>query len=213
MPEKEVWMLIFRKSNTKASSRQQIRIKEVRDDILLLPGNKYCSVVETSSINFELKSSDEQDVLIDSFQNFLNALPCQLQIIIRVRELDVDHYLEQLTQSGHKEKEKVYKEQIGNYCEFIKDLISGNKILSRRFYIIIPYIPKEKGDFAFFKAQVLLKQDIVVKGLEKMGMKATPLDSLEILDLFYSFYNSKQSKVQELKAQTVQALLGDTYAI
>ena len=206
-------MLGLQRKNNKASSRQQIRIKEVKDNILILPNNQYCSIIETSSINFELKSEAEQDVLIDSFQNFLNALPCQLQILIRIRELDVDQYLEQITQGIQKEKEKAYKQQISNYSEFVKDLISGNKILSRRFYIVIPYIPKEKSDFELIKEQVLLNQDIVAKGLERMGMKARELDSLEILDLFYSFYNAGQAKTQPLKTQTIQVLLEQNYAI
>src|SRR5258708_2151980 len=109
------------KSNAKVSSRRQMRIKEVRDNILILPNNSYCTILETSSINFELKSSAEQDVLIDSFQNFLNALPCELQILIRIRALDVDQYLEEISTNSHKEKEKIYKQQIKNYADFIED--------------------------------------------------------------------------------------------
>ena len=77
-------MWLLNKSNQKVSSRRQIKIKEVKDDILILPNDEYRVVVETSSINFELKSEQEQDVLIDSFQNFLNSLPCQLTLRLNV---------------------------------------------------------------------------------------------------------------------------------
>ncbi len=206
-------MWLLNKSKNKTSSRRQIQIKEVKDDILVLPNNKYRVIVETSSINFELKSSDEQDVLIDSFQNFLNSLPCSLQILIKVREIDIDRYLEQISKSKDKEKEKIYKEQINNYSEFIKNLVSGNKILSRRFYIVIPYHHLDKNkDFRLIKEQIQLNRDIVIRGLEKLGMKAKQLDSLEVLELFYSFYNSSQAKTQELKGQTIQVLLENNYA-
>ena len=66
-------MLLLTKSNSKVSSRRQIAIKEVKDGILVLPNQEYRMVIETSSVNLELKSEDEQDVLIDSFQNFLNS--------------------------------------------------------------------------------------------------------------------------------------------
>ena len=131
-------MLLLNKSKNKVSSRRQIQIKEVKDDILTLPNNQYRMVIETSSINFELKSDEEQDVLIDSFQNFLNALPCELQILVRVRELDLDRYLEQISKSKASEKETIYQDQLTAYCEFIKHIVSGNKILSRHFYIIVP---------------------------------------------------------------------------
>ncbi|MDQ3099473.1 MAG: TraC family protein [bacterium] len=206
-------MSLLRKSHHKTSSRQQIGIKEVRDGILVLPKNKHCAIVETSSINFELKSEAEQDVLIENFQNFLNALPCSLQIVVRIREVDIEHYLHSVTQKASLEQEPIYKEQATYYTEFIQKLIVGNKILSRRFYIIIPYQPARSSEFNLIKEQVLLYQDIIIKGFEKMGMKAKPLDSMEVLDLFYSFYNPELSKLQELKAQTVQSLFSQSYDI
>ena len=204
-------MLLLNKSKKRASSRTQIQLKEVKDGVLILPRNQYRMVIETSSINFELKSDEEQDVLLESFQNFLNSLPCPLQILVRVREVDVDRYLENITSKKQNEKEKVYKEQIDTYTSFIKTMVSGNKILSRRFFIVIPYTSSEK-DFTVIKEHLFLQRDIVGRGLEKIGMKARTLDSLELLDLFYSFYNPHQTKTQELKGQAIEMLLKGQYA-
>ena len=195
-------MLLLTKSNSKVSSRRQIAIKEVKDGVLVLPNNEYRMVIETSSVNLELKSEDEQDVLIDSFQNFLNSLSIPLQILIRVREVDIDSYLEKIQKEKTHEKEKVYKLQIDNYTEFVQKLISGNKILQRRFYVVIPYKNLDRTkDFSVIKEHIHLQRDIVVRALEKLGMKTKVLDSLEILDLFYGFYNPSQTKTQELKNQ------------
>jgi hypothetical protein len=198
-------MLLLHKSKSKVSSRQQIQIKEVRDDILILPHNQYRIALETSSINFELKSEAEQDTIIDTFKNFLNSLPAPMQVLVRVRELDVDHYLETIGKAKQTEKEKVYKEQIDNYCEFITNLVSGSKILSRRFYIIIPYTGSSK-DFKLIKEQLALQTDIIVRGLGKLGMKVRTLNSLEILDLFYTFYNSNQIKSSPLTHEAINNL-------
>ena len=205
-------MFLLGKSKSRVSSRSQIQIKEVRDGILVLPNNEYRVIIETSSINFELKSEAEQDVLIESFQNFLNSLPCPLQMLIRVREFDIDRYLYQISHNKKNEKEKIYKDQIENYSEFIKDLVSGNKILSRKFYVVIPYHHTDKNkDFNLIKEQIHLNRDIVHRGIEKLGMKARQLDSIELLDLFYSFYNPAQAKTQELKGQTIQMMLENQY--
>src|SRR5258708_4400608 len=144
-------MFHFPKLNKKISSRRQIQIKEVKDNILILPNKEYRTIIETSSVNFELKSEAEQDVLIDSFQNFLNSLSCPLQILIRIREIDVDQYIEEIMKKQEDEKEMVYKTQMKNYTEFIQTLIKGNKILSRRFYIIIPYQSKHTSHFDLIK--------------------------------------------------------------
>ncbi|MCL5411928.1 MAG: TraC family protein [Patescibacteria group bacterium] len=201
-----MWLLT--KSKDKVSSRGQIRIKEVKDGILILPDNRYRIAIETSSVNFELKSDSEQDVLIESFQSFLNSLPCPIQVLIRVREVDIERYLEQMSKAEDSETEKVYKAQVKNYCAFIKNLVSGSKILSRRFYLIVSYDHFEKqNDFELIKEQLRLRQDLIVKGLENLGMKAKVLDSLEILELFYSFYNPNRSKIQELKSQAYVSLM------
>ena len=90
--------------------------------------------------------------------------------------------------------------------------MAGNKILSRKFYIVIPYRHVDKNkDFQLVKEQLRLLTDIVVRGLEKLGMKARTLSSLEILELFYSFYNPDQIKTQALKGQTLQKLLENNY--
>jgi len=202
---------IFTKSG-KISSRQQIEIKEVVDNILVLPNHEYRQILETSSVNFELKSEDEQDVIIDSFQNFLNALPCQIQILVRVREVDIDKYLEDIAKTRDKEKVPAYKKQIEGYCTFVKKLVSGNKILSRRFYIVIPYNHAERHqDMKLIKEHLNLEKDIIIKGLERMQMKARSLAGIEILNLFYSFYNGESLKTQPLTKETMEALLRNNY--
>ena len=204
-------MSIFSKSK-KSSSRQQIQIKEVVDNILVLPGNEYRQILETSSVNFELKSEEEQDVIIDSFQNFLNSLPCEIQILVRVREVDIDRYVEDIAKTKEKETIPAYKKQIEGYCSFVKKLVSGNKILSRRFYIVIPYKHTERHqDMKLIKEHLNLEKDIIIKGLERMQMKARSITGLEILNLFYGFYNPECLKTQAITKETVEALLKNNY--
>ncbi len=202
---------MFTKTGSKPA-RQQIQIKKVVDNILVLPNNEYRLILETSSVNFELKSEEEQDVMIDSFQNFLNALPCQIQIIVRVREIDIDKYVEDIARSKDKEKEPIYRKQIESYSAFVKKLVSGNSILSRRFYIVLPYHhPDRHEDWNVIKEHLHLNQDIVVKGLERMQMKAKTLTSLEILNLFYTFYNPESVKTQAISKETLSALFKNNY--
>lgn len=194
------------------SSRKQIQIKGIMDDVLILPKHEYRLILETSSVNFELKSEEEQDVIIDSFQNFLNSLPSPIQILVRVREIDIDHYLQQLVLLKDKEKETIYQTQIDNYSNFVRKLVKGNKILSRRFYIVLPFTQKDRNqDTALIKEQLYLQRDIVIKGLERMQMKARSLAGLEIINLFYSFYNPESIKTQEITKETLKSLLTHTY--
>jgi len=197
-------MLNTKKRDKFGSARTQVGIKEVRDGILILPFNRYRAILSTSSLNFELQSEMEQDVIVDTFQTFLNSLNSPIQILIRVRELDIDRYLEDFNHKCSGETEKVYIEQSKLYSEFIKKLVAGNKILSRKFYLVVPYESKNPMDFEVAKEQLNLETEIIIKGLEKFGMNARQLDTLEVLDLFYSAYRPDQAKTQPLMKQILR---------
>ncbi len=199
-------MFALAKSKTKTSSRGQIAIKGVRDNILLLPNDQYRAVLHVSSLNFELKSEEEQDAIIDTYESFLNSVGSNLQVLIRTREIDMDKYLEELTQRLDGESESIYRKQLKNYDEFIRSLITTNKILTRHFYVVIPYTAGHKADFELIKEQLNLKVDIVAKGMTRLGMHTRQLSSLEMLDLFYSFYNPAKSKIQPLTDQALQLI-------
>ncbi|MBN9397943.1 hypothetical protein BGO17_00760 [Candidatus Saccharibacteria bacterium 49-20] len=193
------------KTKRTGTTRQQIGIRGVRDGILLLPNNGYRLVLEVSSLNFELKSEDEQDAIIDTYESFLNSVGTKLQILIRTREIDMDKYLEDLSARLENETERIYRDQLQNYDEFIRSLIQSNKILTRHFYIIVPYESTSK-DFDLIKEQLALTADIVMKGMNRMGMSARQLSSLETLDLFYSFYNPTAAKIQPLTDRALSAI-------
>lgn len=199
-------MFALQKSKSKSSNRKQIAIKSVRGGILILPGNQYRAVLKVSSLNFELRSEEEQDAIIDTYESFLNSVGTNLQILIRTREIDMDKYLEELGERLDGEAEPIYRAQLQNYDEFIRSLITSNKILTRHFYIVVPYSASSKTDFDVVQEQLSLKLDIVSKGMMRIGMHTKELSSLEVLDLFYSFYSPAQAKIQPLTEQALQLI-------
>lgn len=200
-------MFILQKSKHKLSSRRQINIEGASNGILALPNNQYCKILEVSSINFELKSEEEQDALIDIYESFLNSLPCPMQTIIRIRELDISGYLDNLQVQLNNEEELIYQKQLHDYRNFISELVSNNKILSRHFYVVIPYtVTSTKGSFTTAKEQLQLNCDIVSRGLMRLGIKTRQLSSLETIDLFYSFYNPDRAKQQPITKKAIELI-------
>ena len=194
------------KTKQRASSRSQIAIEGARDGILMLPNRRYRAVLEVSSLNFELKSEDEQDAIIETYESFLNSVGTPLQILIRTREIDMDGYLVELRGRFEGETEQIYRDQLENYDEFIRSLIQSNKILTRHFFVVVPYDAPSKLDFELVKEQLGLTVDIVAKGMTRLGMHARQLTSLEGLDLFYSFYNPSAAKVQPLTERALSLI-------
>ena len=197
-------MSVFTKSRTKASSRRQIALRGVEADVLLLPANESRAVLRVSALNFELKSEAEQDALIDTYQSFLNSLATDLQILVRVRELDMDKYVADFSRRGELETDPVYKKQAAQYVKFVSQLVTTNKILTRHFYVVVPL--SAESDFSLVREQLATSVDIVSKGLARMGLHSRRLKSLELLELFYSFYSPLDAKRQPLTSTTLQLL-------
>jgi hypothetical protein len=199
-------MFALPKLSKNGSSRHQIAIKGVEDSVLILPNNEYRVIIETSSINFHLMSEDEQDAVVDIYRAFLNSLSFPIQILQKVRALDLDDYLQGFEDKKDKEAVEVYKNQIDSYTKYVKSLVKTNKILSRQFYIVIPYHTKGKENIEIAREQLANRLAIAEKGLGNVGIKTRLLSSLELLDLFYSSYNAADAKQQPLTQQTIDLL-------
>jgi hypothetical protein len=199
-------MFALPKLSRNGSSRHQIAIKGVEDSVLILPNNEYRIIIETSSINFHLMSEDEQDAVVDIYRAFLNSLSFPIQILQKVRALDLDDYLQGFEDKKDKETIEVYKNQIDSYTKYVKSLVKTNKILSRQFYIVIPYHSKGKESIEIAREQLANRLAIAEKGLGNVGIKTRLLSSLELLDLFYSSYNATEAKQQPLTQQTIDLL-------
>jgi hypothetical protein len=202
-------MSVFRKTTKPRSARAQIQIKSVQGSILELPGNQFRSILEVSSINFELMIETEQDALTDTYQSFLHSLGSDIQIIVRVWELDMEKYIEEFRTRNNSNDSIIYKKQMQDYLNFIGSLVSDNKILSRRFFVVVSPATTVR-DIDGAREQLQIQAEVVTKGLGKLSMQTRLLSGIELLDLFYSFYSPAQAKLQPLRNQTI-ALLQEAY--
>jgi hypothetical protein len=179
------------------------------------------AVLMVSSINFALKSEEEQNAVISSYVRFLNNLRFTLQIVIQSRELEIDNYLSYLQEKEKEQTNKLLKMQTGDYIEYIKELTSLGRIMSKRFFVVVPYDPltdKRKGFFSLLKEalrpatiiklkektfgryQEMLERRLesVMTGLESMGVSVARLDTQSLIELYYKTYNPETSKNQQL---------------
>lgn len=204
-----------------ASTQQYLDIAEIKDNTVVLKDGTLRAVLMVSSINFALKSEDEQNAVIGSYVRFLNNLAFTLQIVVQSRELDIDNYLTYLKEKEKEQVNKLLKIQTADYIEYIKELTSLGRIMSKRFFVIVPYDPvtdKHKGFFSSIKEAlrpatiIKLKEqtfnryqemldrrvDSVIGGLESMGVSVARLDTQSLIELYYKTYNPETSKNQPL---------------
>ncbi len=203
------------------STQEYLDIAEIKDNTVVLKDGTLRAVIMVSSINFALKSEEEQNAVISSYVSFLNNLRFSLQIVIQSRELEIDNYLSYLGEKERAQTNKLLKLQTTDYIEYIKELTSIGRIMSKRFFVVVPYDPlsdKQKGFFSLIKealkpaTTISLKEktfdryqemlarrlDSVMGGLESMGVSVARLDTQSLIELYYKTYNPETSKNQPL---------------
>ncbi len=121
------------------STQRSLAFSSIRDNIVLMKDWSARIILKCSSINFLLKSSEEQDAIIVSFQRFLNTLKFPIQILIRSKKLDIDSYLQKLEEKALKQENTLLQNQTYEYIWYLKKLIEVAQIMKKEFYIIVPY--------------------------------------------------------------------------
>jgi hypothetical protein len=192
-----------------------VPIKEVRDGIVILKDGSMRALLMASSINLALKSADEQQAIIGQFQNFLNSLEFTVQFFIESRELDIRPYIALLEERYAKELDDLMKIQISEYIAFIKDFTERANIMSKNFFIVVPYDPAmvSRGagasgifntflptggsssaalsdeQFEQFRTQLEQRVSVIEQGLVRTGVRIAALGTEEVIELFYKLFN------------------------
>src|SRR3989338_3268227 len=134
-------------------TQQFIEIEAIQNDAVILKNGGLRKILMVSGVNFDLKSEEEQQLIIYAYQGFLNSLNFSLQQFIHSRKLNIENYLNKLEQVQNKETNELLKNQIGKYREFIKSLISENAIMNKTFFVVVPYDPIQISEAAAGAAQ------------------------------------------------------------
>lgn len=198
---------------TGTPAQQFLAVDTVREDVAVLKDGGLRVILMCSSLNFALKSTDEQDAIIFQYQNFLNSLDFPVEFVIHSRRLNIAPYLESLRERQKDEDSELLKIQIAEYVEFIKTFVDMTHIMSKTFYTVVPFTPplyektgvlssalsvlglgkKESGkatdSFEEYKNQLWQRVDTVVSGLQRFGVRSAPLNTEELIELFYGLYN------------------------
>ncbi len=184
------------------TTQQHLPIKDIKDDLVILKDGSMAMVIQTTAVNFDLLSENEQLAIIETFAQFLNSLSFVIQIVIRSKRLDISSYLGQLTEAQQRQKNPLLKQIMQHYQTFVATTIRENEVLDKQFFIVIPVSYYEVGlinntDANFTKIKTLLipRRDHVLKQLTRIGLKGTVLTQEKLIKLYYDIFN--ESSINE----------------
>jgi len=192
----------------RATTEEFLDIEDITDDLIILCDGSAALVIETPAVNFGLLAEEEQDALIYAYGALLNSLSFPLQIAIMSKRMDISSYIELITQEENKQPNPIIKDRLRRYREFILSIVKDNRVLEKKFYLIIPFSNLELGVKSAFlgkkkknlpfpkdyiisraKTSLLPKRDHILRQLSRIGLKGKQLTTQELIEFFYNIYN------------------------
>ena len=213
------------KKNPTLGTQIYLKISEIRDNTVVLKNGGLRSILRVSSINFNLKSEEEQNAIIYSYQGFLNTLEFPIQIVIRSKKLDIDEYLDKLRKLGENQTNQLLQNQTYEYIEYISKLVEYADIMEKDFLVAVPLDPfrsqnlnilqkffqninpkdsyesirRRRDEFDQLKRNLAQRVSTVRIGLENCGLKVEELTTKELIELFYTIYNPTVARYEKAK--------------
>lgn len=193
-----------------------VKVKEIKEGTVILRDNSMKSVCICSSMNFDLLSTTEQEAVINRFQEFLNSLDFSIQIVVASRHFEIDSYLNKIRELEKKQTNELLRVQTGEYINFVESFVEFANIMVKSFYVITTFKIAETKEEEFdiagkfknllasrkktgetfkdenfhqYKTQLEQRTNLIVQGLQGLGVKAVPLNDDQLTQLFYEFYN------------------------
>lgn len=205
-----------------SATQEFLEIKDIKEGVVILKNNQLRGVLMVSSLNFVLKSEEAQNSIIYAFQNFLNSLDFSCQIIVQSRNINITPYLDTIKTLEEGQTNELLKTQTSSYVEFIKELVKGENIMTKSFYVVVPYALTEalgvKGitkQYSFFnflnkgggkgqelnqedfdkcKNQLWQRMEFLAMGLKRCGLDAIPLTTPELIELFWAIHHPMEAE-------------------
>lgn len=204
------------KKATIASTQKYLNILAIRDGMVVLHDGGIRIILEVGSLNFALKSEDEQNGIVYSYQQFLNSLKYPIQVVMQSRRLDLYGYLKMLRELLEKQTNDLIRIQTEEYINFIEKLLTKANIMDKTFYVVVSYFPSgiekmtmldkvlggggksgevhyTKDQFEEFKTELQERVNVISAGLGSMGLRVQPLNTQEIIELLYGIYNPAEA--------------------
>ena len=196
-------------ATTQKTTQNFVPIRDIKQNVVIMKDGRMCSILLASSINFALKSLDEQRAILGQFQTFLNTLDFSIQFYIQSRRLDIEPYLEQLREREPKQDNDLMRIQLREYMGFIKTFTTEVEVMSKNFFIVVPYTPgvlnttggisalfsqkKTQADtdekFEEHRLQLEQRASLVEQGLNRIGVRTIALEDEALVELYYHIFN------------------------
>jgi hypothetical protein len=208
------------KTQPVVSTQDFLNFAEIHEGIVITKSGELRVIMLASSINFSLKSEQEQTAIVYAYQSFLNSLSFPIQIMLQSRKLDLSKYIAKLKEITKTQTNELLRDQTVDYTNYITRLIEVANIMDKKFFVVISYMPPsttqiKKGglfpsggnansvkitpqDFEKYKQEITQRVQVIQSGLGSIGVRTAPLNTQQVVELLYGIYNPEEAAKEKL---------------
>jgi len=184
------------------------------------------AVIMCQSINFDLMSPEEQEAIEYSYQGFLNSLYFDIQVFVRSQHVDLRPYLQKMDKIRSQHDNMLLALLMEDYIQFMDAVSHQANIMDKKFYIIIDFhttmstqkaVESSKGflstimgkkeqhvvvneaDLVAAKTELKNRIQTVMSGLQQCQVNSAPLNTEELIELYYDAYNPDTATRQRMR--------------
>jgi type IV secretory pathway VirB4 component len=202
------------------STQDFLAFSEIHDGVIITKTGELRVVLLASSINFSLKSEQEQTAIVYAYQSFLNSLTFPIQIMMQSRKLDLSKYIAKLKDISNTQSNELLRGQTLDYIKYIERLVEVANIMDKKFFVVVPYMPpvtpqiKKPGflgpkkntnqpqinakQFAEYKTEITQRIQVIQSGLGSIGVRTAQLNTQQVVELLYGIYNPEEAAKEKL---------------
>jgi hypothetical protein len=208
------------------STQNALEIAEIRDGIVIMNDGSFRAVLMCQSINFDLMSPNEREAVEFSYQGFLNSLYFPIQVFVRSQKIDMRPYIDKLDKIRTEHDNMLLALLMEDYINYMEMITEQTNIMDKKFYVIIPFEPHldaqkaikaskgflqtilgkkdehvviNEADLERAKSELKNRIQAVMNGLQQCQVNSLPLDTQELIELYYDAYNPDTATRQKLK--------------
>lgn len=202
------------------STQDLLAFGEIHDGVLITKQGELRVILMCSSINFSLKSEQEQTAIVYAYQNFLNSLDFPIQILLQSRRLDLGKYISKLKEISNQQTNELLRNQTLDYIDYVERLIKIANIMDKKFYVVVTYMPPTTtqikkgglfggaktagaikitpGEFTKYKQEISQRVQVIESGLGSIGVRSAGLNTQQVVELLYAIYNPEEAAKERL---------------
>lgn len=195
-----------RKEKERQSVQDLITIQAIHNGKVITDDNRIIQIIKASSLNLELMSEYEQNIVFEKYGDMLKSMQFDSQIEIVSQPMNLSKFINGQQQMLEKTTNPYRRKLLESSIEYVKKKERSRTIMQRKRYVIFAEKIQESTEEGYERALKKLKEkeETVIKGLADLDLEGEPATETEINQLFQIMFDYESALNRPISVDKVE---------